>query len=36
MNSKQLSETTEEKDLGLIVASKLSWKPNVDNRRNKA
>ena len=36
LNSKQLSETTEQKYLGLIMASVLSWKPNVDNRCNKA
>ena len=33
--SKQLSETTEQKDFGLIMASKLSWKPNVDTRCKK-
>ena len=36
LNSKQVSETTARKDLGLLIASKLSWKPNVDNRCNKA
>ena len=35
LNSKQLSETNEQKDLGLTMTSKLSWKPNVDNRFNK-
>ena len=36
LNSKQLSVTTAQKDLGLIMASKLSWKPNVENRCNEA
>ena len=36
LSLKQFSETTEQKDLGLIMASKLSWKPNVDKRCNKA
>ena len=36
LNSKQLSETIEQKFLGLTVAIKLSWQPNVDKRFNKA
>ena len=36
LNSKQLSEKTEQKDFGLIMARKLSWKPNVSNRCTKS
>ena len=36
LNSKQLSETIERKFLGLTIAIKLSWKPNVDKRCDKA
>ena len=35
MISKQLSKITERKDLALTMASKVSWKPSVNNMCNK-
>ena len=32
LNSKTLSNKSEQKDLGIIMATKLSWKANIKKR----